>query len=120
MIPQNVTVVAGTTHTLHCNKCTACCRWGAVILQPNDRAEDYETETMDEFTVLKRRADGKTCWYLDEVKGCTIYDKRPAVCRAFDCRLYGLQKTGSKIADRDREVVLAGQRRLRLAANHLD
>lgn len=111
--------MVGTSHTLHCNGCTACCRWGSVILQPSDKAEDYETERLDDLTVLKRQTDGRTCWYLDEEKGCTIYDKRPAVCRAFDCRLYGLQKAGSKIDDGDRAIIFAGQARLQSAAKEL-
>lgn len=88
-------------------------------MQPDDRVEDYETEMLDDLTVLKRRADRRTCWYLDDEKGCTIYDKRPTVCRAFDCRIYGLQRAGSKIEDRDREVIAAGQERLRVAADEL-
>jgi hypothetical protein len=121
VIKSDVTFVAvvGAAHTLHCNGCTACCRWGAVVLQPNDRPEDYETAPLGDLTVLKQKEDGKTCWYLDEEKGCTIYDKRPTVCRAFDCRLYGLQVVGSKVNDRDHAVITAGMERLRLAADEL-
>lgn len=118
MVKQDVVFVVGSTDTLHCDGCTACCRWGAVVLQLNDRAEDYETEALADLTILKRQADGRTCWYLGD-KGCTIYEKRPTVCRAFDCRVYGLLKTGSKIEDRDREVLLAGKERLLTAVGEL-
>lgn len=34
--------------------------------------------------VLKQRPDG-ACTHLGEA-GCTVYDRRPAMCRTFDCR----------------------------------
>lgn len=120
MIKKVVESVGGTSHTLHCGACTACCRWGAVILQPSDPVEEYETEALtEEFRVLKRKEDGRTCWYLDEEKGCTIYDRRPVVCQAFDCRLYCLQTVGTKIVERDLEVVRAGRTRLEEVARKL-
>ncbi len=42
---------------------------------------------VDNPYVLVREADG-WCHYIDRAAGggCTIYDKRPATCRKFDCR----------------------------------
>jgi Fe-S-cluster containining protein len=36
--------------------------------------------------VLQRRSDG-ACVHLGE-RGCTVYERRPAVCRTFDCRVF--------------------------------
>ena len=73
-----------------CNGCTACCKWGPVALHPalGDRVADYGDDVIaNEFgAFLKVQADG-SCIYLKE-DGCSIYDKRPGVCRAFDCRRY--------------------------------
>jgi hypothetical protein len=37
---------------------------------------------------LARKSDG-SCIYLG-AEGCKIYEGRPALCRAFDCRAYVL------------------------------
>lgn len=77
-----------------CNGCTACCRSAAVGLRPElgDKPSDYETEpgtdprTGAPMLMLKRSADG-ACIYLRD-GGCAIYDKRPVICRSFDCRTF--------------------------------
>jgi Fe-S-cluster containining protein len=65
---------------------------------------------------LKRRDNGD-CIYLGEA-GCTIYDRRPSVCRKFDCRIEFLKQTRNERRDRiksgmmSREVYAAARRRL--------
>lgn len=75
-----------------CKTCTACCR-GDILVLPGDSHRDYETVEfnhpfMGPSVRLAQNPDG-TCIYLKD--GCLIYDKRPTVCKAFDCRkFYGL------------------------------
>jgi Fe-S-cluster containining protein len=76
-----------------CNGCTACCKVQRVILYPQvDDVASYETEESifqdKTLHVLKQKPNG-SCVYLGE-KGCTIHYRAPAVCRAFDCRLWYL------------------------------
>ncbi len=49
-------------------------------MTPRDDASSYE---MDEVGYLKRRPNG-ACIYLGET-GCTIYERRPEMCRIFHC-----------------------------------
>lgn len=87
------------TEPVPCNGCTLCCRHDVILLyeEEGDDVSSYETE---DFTVpfdgkdrpiLKHTPDGG-CFYLGE-KGCTIYERRPAICRAFDCRKWFLKHT---------------------------
>jgi len=75
-----------------CKTCRACCR-GDILILPMDTHSGYETVKFDHPLLgpaerLAQNPDG-TCIYLDG--GCSIYDKRPTVCKAFDCRkFYGL------------------------------
>lgn len=70
---------------MNCNGCRACCLFKAgIILQPGDDPSLYETVEVDGQLVIAP-GKGNACRYLGP-KGCTIYDKRPAQCRAFDCR----------------------------------
>jgi Fe-S-cluster containining protein len=72
-----------------CNGCRLCCTGQLVLLFP-DRGDDpaaYKTtERQTPYGpayFLAQRPDG-ACVYLG-AEGCTIYARRPAVCRAFDC-----------------------------------
>jgi Fe-S-cluster containining protein len=64
---------------------------------------------------LKRRENGD-CVYLSE-SGCTIYERRPSACRAFDCREIFLGQTRNqrrewiKSGMMSREVYAAGRQR---------
>lgn len=78
-----------------CDGCTARCR-GAVPVRPEwgDRPTVYETISgTDPHTgrlvlLLKRDGDGG-CLYLG-ASGCSIYGRRTAICRSFDCRAFYL------------------------------
>ena len=69
--------------------CTACCRDQLVLLTGNDDPSLYETRaainpmTGAAALALLQQPDG-ACQYLGEA-GCTIYDRRPEMCRAFSC-----------------------------------
>lgn len=77
-----------------CNGCTACCRDNLIALFPDDGddlklygdAVEWAPNPLNRAVVpfIKHGADG-ACVFLGP-GGCTIYDKRPLVCRKFDCR----------------------------------
>jgi hypothetical protein len=75
-----------------CAGCVTCCL-SAVPARPEwgDDPAAYETaQAVDPHTrapvlILKQTADG-ACIYLDG--GCSIYERRPTICRAFDCRAF--------------------------------
>lgn len=76
-----------------CNGCTACCRDTRVVLCAEDdqtlAAHDEQWGTDDlkrSGRVLDRKPDG-ACVYLGDA-GCMVYDRRPAMCRLFDCRVH--------------------------------
>lgn len=78
-----------------CNGCTACCQHDLVFLHPEqgDIVESFITfEVTNPLTgehghalQHKAKADGGGCVYVGPA-GCTIHDRVPAVCKAFDCR----------------------------------
>lgn len=121
-----------------CSGCTACCRNGelvAVFEEEGDDVASYLTRTIqlggDEtgtidgrainggmtITVLEHKPNGD-CIYLGE-GGCTIYDRRPAVCRKFDCRLFfkGHSRNERRVVERQAkqrsEIFAAGRARLK-------
>jgi hypothetical protein len=81
---------------LHCNGCRACCLNEHIQIMPEEGDDPalYETEHKGGKIYIRPIAGKKACRYLGP-QGCTIYDKRPRLCRAFDCRVYMLNKLGS-------------------------
>lgn len=82
---------------MHCDGCTECCRSGQGLVLHPEEGDDVESYT---HRIAGRRADGSAvfvlatnekgwCAYLGE-SGCTIYARRPLLCRNFDCRKYYL------------------------------
>lgn len=75
-----------------CNGCTACCRGSTVVELRDEWGDEPETyrhvqvEMLDgrRARTLGRRENGD-CAYLG-IGGCMIYETRPMICRAFDCR----------------------------------
>jgi len=106
-----------------CNGCTACCRGNqAVCLREGDDPEAYGQNLNWENChgtmqlTLKRQKSGD-CNFL-VLGACSIYAKRPTVCRRFDCRRIVAMLTPSerKQAVRnklfDQEIMDAGVDRL--------
>ena len=114
------------TAIVPCGTCTLCCYGEAIILHPEhgDNPEDYDVQVIEHpvfgkpVFALKHRADG-ACQYLGPF-GCSIWTKRPVLCREFDCRDFarkidagrykafqkaGLMGTKSKVAARGRELL---------------
>lgn len=71
---------------LVCGGCTLCCHRMRVPIVPNIDPDPgtYQTEIINGHTLLAHRPNGD-CVYLGP-EGCTIYERRPALCRRFDCR----------------------------------
>lgn len=106
-----------------CNGCVACCRHELIFLYPEDDQRQYLTRPATNpldgrlGLALAQQPNGD-CVYLGEA-GCTIHDKAPAVCRAFDCRRWVLGlgdraaiRRGLKAGAYDKAVVAAGKARL--------
>lgn len=80
------------TSIVPCNGCVTCCKKDNIFLMPEhgDDPTQYVTEPSRhplsgvEGVMIAHKENGD-CYYLGET-GCTIYDKRPACCRAYDCR----------------------------------
>jgi Fe-S-cluster containining protein len=94
-----------TERSVPCGACTLCCRGGeAIVLHPEsgDRIADYETREVwhplyrdRAVHILQQRPDG-SCVYVGPF-GCTIWDKRPTICREFDCREFVKRFSRSQI-----------------------
>jgi hypothetical protein len=79
-----------------CNGCIECCRSGqGLFLHPEqgDDVASYRTRTVTgsagESVFLLATTPEGACVYLGG-KGCTIYERRPLICRTFDCRKHYL------------------------------
>jgi uncharacterized protein len=75
-----------------CGPCRLCCYGEKVVVLTayGERPEDYDVVPMaggklngEQAFVLRQHEDG-ACVYLGP-DGCTIYERRPKICRTFDC-----------------------------------
>jgi Fe-S-cluster containining protein len=75
-----------------CGACTECCRTGQGLFLHPDQGDDVASyqvrQVADGAFVLATTQEG-ACVYLGD-KGCTIYERRPLICRTFDCRKHYL------------------------------
>jgi Fe-S-cluster containining protein len=109
-----------------CAGCTECCKTNqGLFLHPEqgDDVASYRHRVLtDETTgrvayLLAAEANGQ-CVYLGP-SGCTIYDRRPLLCRAFDCRKHYLilprqdRDNLVKLGLSSRSVFNAGRARLK-------
>lgn len=129
-------VIGGTNpkakeSSVACRSCTACCHQEAIILVATDDARLYpEAVTVNApnpitgapvTVMIPHRPDG-ACIYLGS-SGCTIYDKRPKICRVFSCVEFAKdviarapkaeRKKDLKSGKLDREIWEAGSSRLK-------
>ena len=80
-----------------CNGCTECCKSNQLLLLHPDQGDDVNSYR---FRILIGRPSGKPLYVLESDEkgrcvylgpsGCTIYDRRPFLCRSFDCRKHYL------------------------------
>lgn len=96
-----------------CDGCTTCCKGDLLVLHPEmgDDPSQYETRAIEHpltgepvFALANKKSGD--CVYLGE-GGCTIHERAPAICRAFDCRKFFLRLQGMRRAQR-REIVRRG------------
>lgn len=109
-----------------CNGCTECCTSNQGLVLHPDKGDEVESYR---FQVLGHRSAGDPvfglatdgggrCVYLG-LNGCTIYDRRPFLCRSFDCRKHYLilprqdRDNLVKIGLSSRAVFNAGRSRLK-------
>lgn len=97
------------TREVPCGTCSLCCRGEAIILHPED-GDDHRTFLTKkiwhplqnkEVYALQRKSDGDACIYLGAMGGCTIHERRPAICRSFDCRKFAQKFSRSQIKKLD-------------------
>jgi Fe-S-cluster containining protein len=89
-------VASAEQTSVPCNGCTQCCRSNQALVLHPERGDDvgsYEHKTVfdgagDKIHVLAATTSG-ACVYLG-ASGCTIYERRPLLCRSFDCRKHYL------------------------------
>lgn len=76
------------TNLLPCNGCVACCQGDAVFMHPEwgDDESQYKTEMYNGRVILAHK-ENRDCIYLNRQTGCTIWERRPTVCRELDCRV---------------------------------
>ena len=109
-----------------CNGCTECCRSNqGLVLHPEqgDDVVSYQHRTLaardtgEPVFVLAADQSGQ-CVYLGD-RGCTIYERRPFLCRSFDCRTHYLMLPRQdrdnlvKLGLSSRAVFNAGRSRLK-------
>ncbi len=78
---------------VQCGTCTECCKANpGIVLHPElgDDPAQYQCvqlmrDGIGEPVTLVATNENHDCVYLGP-RGCTIYERRPALCRAFDCR----------------------------------
>lgn len=86
-----------------CNGCYECCRnqivaacehFGDDVSILKDHADRVQEGGLTVYR-LHKKPNGD-CVFLDRASGCTIYDQRPTLCRAYDCvaQLQAMKKTG--------------------------
>jgi uncharacterized protein len=99
-----------------CNGCRACCLHDVIPLMPErgDLIWTFEHE------VIATAAGPTAVLQCGKTDGCTIHDRAPAICRAFDCRDLFLSKTRAerlamvKSGMVSNEVFSAGRKRLKM------
>lgn len=71
-----------------CNGCIECCRSNqGLVLHPEagDDVNSYDRREVSVGVFVLAADQSGACVYLSE-RGCTIYERRPFLCRSFDCR----------------------------------
>jgi len=112
-IQPRMTKTQTAVNHVPCGDCSACCQGDLIFLHPElgDNPKDYDCKRFDGRWVLRHK-DNKDCIYLDRdaPHKCTIYGRRPAICRSLDCRI--LLMLSSKDRRRVSRKVLGAARRL--------
>ena len=84
----------GVDFSLVCGSCRACCYGIDGPILKDHEAENYDCHKTEKEWRLDQKEGA--CVYLTE-EGCGIYERRPLVCRDFDCRSLVLQFPPEKL-----------------------
>ncbi len=90
----------GGTRSVPCGDCRACCYSASVPVRPDLGDDPTRLDTVhadDGGLVLRRQADG-ACVHLGST-GCSVREYRPAVCRAYDCRIISAAGLGERYSN---------------------
>ena len=99
-----------------CNGCFLCCQTESkVVVLPEEDASQYEVNYEGSVPFLKKQANGD-CYYLDREVGCTIQDRKPRMCKVYDCagvlKAYGWHEAkkhiSKKVMRRAKELLDSG------------
>jgi len=74
--------------TVPCDGCSECCKSNqGLVLHPEhgDNLNSYERREVSPGVFVLAADESGACVYLG-ARGCTIYERRPFLCRSFDCR----------------------------------
>lgn len=70
--------------SVHCSACDAVCCRLTVVLMPGDAVPLWFTERDEHGLECMAKADDGWCVALDrDSMRCSIYDRRPSICRSF-------------------------------------
>lgn len=86
--------MAETAESISCAACRACCcRLEVLLMSEDDRVPDELTEQDEHGVWVMQRGEDGWCVALDRLTmRCTIYSRRPQLCREYeagsdDCRI---------------------------------
>lgn len=75
-------MLTGEGTTVPCGTCVECCK--CLVFPAKEKGDDPSLYDLDEDGYIKQTPEG-WCIYLKDGK-CSVYDKRPFLCRVYDCR----------------------------------
>jgi Fe-S-cluster containining protein len=82
-----------------------------LLPEEGDDVSSYEHEAItmpplnETLQVLRHKKNGD-CIYLDR-DGCSIHERRPHICRIFDCRAFYLSKTRAQRLEHRKQGAVA-------------
>lgn len=97
-----------------CGACSLCCRFSVTPVGVEEQArEQYLASVTDvpgigRIWALQHRADG-ACTYLGSDDRCTVWDRAPAACKSFDCRVQYKRLSRARRREVARKVPLWGE-----------
>jgi Fe-S-cluster containining protein len=103
----------GVVSKVDCGDCQACCKKMLILLEDGDDLSrddwDWTVFGLCRVRKLKHKKNGD-CIHLAK-NGCAVYDRRPRVCRAFDCEDFVKNHANIRSCGND-PVISEGIRRL--------
>ena len=82
--------MAKKNNKISCKRCATCCSYFSIPMGAPENSDDYDDLAWmlihEDVTLHVGEEDwqivvNNKCKYLDDTKGCLIYDERPNICR---------------------------------------